>query len=82
MNVYPNPTNDISNLTFGVAQSSDVTVTVYNMVGAQVMSQDLGTVQAGEQRMELDFSNVEAGLYIVSLNVNGNVSTVRVTLTK
>jgi thiol-disulfide isomerase/thioredoxin len=82
LNVYPNPTNDISNLTFGVAQSSDVTVTVYNMVGAQVMSQDLGTVQAGEQRMELDFSNVEAGLYIVSLNVNGNVSTVRVTLTK
>jgi hypothetical protein len=52
------------------------------MLGAQVIAQDLGTVQAGEQRMELDFSTVEAGLYIVSLNVNGNVSTIRVTLTK
>lgn len=82
INVFPNPTNDITNLTFGLAQASDVTVSVYNMLGAQVIAQDLGTVQAGEQRMELDFSTVEAGLYIVSLNVNGNVSTIRVTLTK
>lgn len=82
ISLFPNPTNDIANLTFGLAQSSHVTISVVNMLGAQVIAQDLGTVQAGEQRMTLDFSTVEAGLYLVNLNVDGNVSTIRITLTK
>lgn len=82
LSVYPNPTNNIANLVFGVAQSSEVSIDMFNIVGARVMSQDLGTVVAGEQRVELNFSNLEAGLYIINVTANNNVSTLRVTLTK
>ncbi|MDG1261769.1 MAG: T9SS type A sorting domain-containing protein [Flavobacteriales bacterium] len=82
LNVFPNPTADIANLVFGVAQSSEVSIDVFNIVGAQVMNQDLGTVVAGEQRVELNFGDLEAGLYIINVTANGNVSTMRVTLTK
>ena len=80
--MFPNPTADIANLVFGVAQSSEVSIDVFNIVGAQVMNQDLGTVVAGEQRVELNFGDLEAGLYIINVTANGNVSTMRVTLTK
>jgi len=82
LSLYPNPAADFANLVFGVTESSKVSVDVFNVLGAQVMSTDLGTIPAGEQRIELNFSKLEAGMYIVNVTANNNVSTLRVTLAK
>jgi hypothetical protein len=82
LSLYPNPAADFANLVFGVTESSKVSVDVFNVLGAQVMSTDLGTIPAGEQRIELNFSELEAGMYIVNVTANNNVSTLRVTLAK
>jgi hypothetical protein len=80
LNIFPNPTTDVTNIALGLSASADVSIDVINMLGQTVMSQDLGTLPAGEQRTELNLSALESGMYLVNVTANGNVSTTRVTL--
>ena len=82
VNVYPNPTNDVANVQFSVANASEVSMNVINMLGQTIYAEDFGTVLAGEHRTEVDFGSLDAGLYLVNLNTNGNVTTLKVTVTK
>jgi thiol-disulfide isomerase/thioredoxin len=77
---YPNPFNTFTNLSFNVAEASDVTIEVVNLLGARVMNMDLGTVVAGEHRQVLDFSELSSGLYLINITANGQMATMRVTL--
>ncbi|MCB0760287.1 MAG: T9SS type A sorting domain-containing protein [Flavobacteriales bacterium] len=80
--IYPNPVNDVATVNFNVANATDVTVDVINMVGQKVISSDFGTVVAGEHVETIDFSNLDAGIYMVNMTANGEVTTVKVTVTK
>ncbi|WP_306641793.1 T9SS type A sorting domain-containing protein [Sanyastnella coralliicola] len=82
LNVYPNPSNGLVNINFGTANAANVTVEVVNLLGAKVMTFDLGTLQAGEQRIQRDLSALEAGMYLINITADNNVSTVRLNLTK
>ena len=79
-NVFPNPVYQTANVNFSVAAASEVTVDVMNMLGQTVISEDMGTVVAGEHRTQLDFAALEAGIYMVNLTANGEVSTIKVTV--
>ena len=79
-NVFPNPVNDVANVTFAVGNASEVSIDVINMIGQTVISEDMGTVVSGEHRTELDFGALEAGIYMVNLTANGEVSTIKVTV--
>lgn len=81
-NVYPNPVNDVANVQFAVANASEVTLNVLNMLGQTVFANDLGTVLGGEHRTEIDFSSLEGGMYLVYLTTNGETQTMKVTVTK
>lgn len=82
LNVYPNPTNGILNLNFNTLDASEVTVELVNLLGAVVIREDLGTLQAGAQRLQYDLTNLEAGMYLMNVTVDGEMTTVRVNLTK
>lgn len=82
VSVYPNPTNDVANVQFSVANASEVSLNVINMLGQSVYAEDFGTVLAGEHRTEVDFGSLEAGLYLVNVVTNGDVTTLKVTVTK
>ncbi|MEO2003525.1 MAG: FlgD immunoglobulin-like domain containing protein, partial [Candidatus Poribacteria bacterium] len=74
---YPNPFNPETWIPFGLAEGADVTVTIYNMVGAPVRRIDLGYLEPGvyESRREAahwDGRNalgerVASGVYIYEL---------------
>jgi hypothetical protein len=81
-NVYPNPVNDVANVQFAVANASEVTLNVLNMLGQTVFANDLGTVLGGEHRTEIDFSSLDSGMYLVNLTTNGETQTIKVTVTK
>lgn len=81
-NVYPNPAVNVINVVYNLTSASNVTLDVMNIVGARVMSMDLGTQSAGEQRTQLDLSALEAGMYLVNVTVGDRVVTSRVTLSK
>ena len=65
-----------------IATASEVKMSVINMLGDVVMNNDFGTLAAGNYNEVVNFSNMPAGLYLVNLNVNGKVSTLRLTVSK
>ena len=81
LNVYPNPSNGITNINFNIAQEANVTVSVFNSVGKLVSTNTLGSV-SGEQTAQIDASDLEAGIYLVELNINGQKVAKRLSVTK
>jgi len=66
---YPNPFNPSTTIQFQVPKASDVTVTVFDMLGQQVKSLFAGQVQAGKYTIEWDGTNnagsrMSSGSYI------------------
>jgi hypothetical protein len=82
LNAYPNPTNSNTNVNFALASASDVQMNIINMLGENVYSNDFGTLAAGNYNEVVNFNNMPNGLYLVNLNVNGKVSTLRLTVSK
>ena len=78
--VFPNPFVDQTNLQFTTAEAAEASLVVYNLVGEQVINDNLGTLPAGEHNHMLDFNGVTAGIYLVTLNAGGQTTTMRVTL--
>ena len=54
---------------------------VYNLVGEKVIDMNLGSVAAGTQNIQLDFSSMNVGIYLLSVTAAGEISTQRVTKT-
>lgn len=82
LKAYPNPTNNQTNVNFMITTASEVKMSVINMLGDVVMNNNFGTLAAGNYNEVVNFSNMPAGLYLVNLNVNGKVSTLRLTVSK
>ena len=77
--MFPNPTQGLTNVQFSSAKAGNATLEVLNLIGERVISQDFGTLPAGEHRLALDLGSVKAGIYLVNLNAGGETSTLRVT---
>lgn len=69
ISIYPNPANDVLNISFANAIADDVAVTVYDMQGRLMMSKQIGTADASA----LDISRFANGAYVVNL-VGGGIN--------
>lgn len=78
-NVYPNPVENAAWIDLSLAGSEEVRIDVVNLLGQRVMAQDLGTMSAGNSRVQLDLNGVQSGIYLVTLTAGDTVSTLRVT---
>ena len=74
--MYPNPTNNVTNLAFNLNQEQDVNVAVFNMLGEKVYSVDNGKMSAGQHIITLDGSTLQSGVYLVRFTTD-NVTTVK-----
>lgn len=76
--MYPNPTANTVNISYTVSQENPVTITVYNMLGETVeMIQPLNNGN-GTFTETIDASSWANGIYTVSINCNGQVSSGRI----
>lgn len=80
LSVYPNPTNAEANVVF-TANNTAATITVTNLAGQTVYTNDLGVVN-GEQNVAIDASNFQSGMYIVNIVTENGVATARISVTK
>ncbi len=72
--IFPNPANDLVNVTYNVPADESVVVTLSNSLGQAVAS-----VDGGESSASIDVSDLNSGLYFASIVVDGVVvSTQRV----
>ena len=72
--VYPNPVEGVANIEFNLSENSDVVVNVYDILGKMVSTQHLGTMVPGGHITNIDFSDMNSGVYVVSIKA-GNVTT-------
>ena len=71
--VYPNPAKDV--LTVKAENLSNVTV--YNMMGQKMMSQDVDT-----EELTINTSDFESGIYMVRIVANGSEVTRKISVVK
>ncbi|HZV11697.1 MAG TPA: T9SS type A sorting domain-containing protein, partial [Candidatus Kapabacteria bacterium] len=69
---YPNPFNATTGISFDLAKSSNVKVSVTDMTGRIVGTLQNGQLQAGHYNVSFDGSNLPAGTYVYRLDVDGN----------
>ena len=73
---YPNPTTENITVNYSLEESAKVQCVIYDLTGKKVQT-ETATRFPGAQQQSIDVNNLQAGTYLLSLNVNGNVITKR-----
>jgi len=70
---YPNPFNPSTTISFSLPQSTNVKISVYNLIGEKVDEIVNSFLDAGIHRIIFNASNLHSGMYIYKLEA-GNIS--------
>ena len=73
--IHPNPATTTVKLMLKLEKSSDITVSVVNLMGQRVNIINMGTLNAGNNPISLDVSNLPSGIYYCVVQVNGEKTT-------
>jgi len=76
VNAYPNPANDVVTVAFNLANATNVSVTLTNMMGQTVATENRSNTVNGN--VEFNTSSLPDGVYIYTVSANGERSTGRV----
>jgi len=84
---YPNPFNPTTTLRFDLPEVSDITLTIYNMLGQKVKTFDYQNTSAGYHSVKWNATNdygeqVGAGVYLYQLQTKDFVKTRKMVLLK
>ncbi len=77
LSVFPNPTRGRAKLTFTLAHSGRVMLTVFDAVGRRVTTQTSALLPAGPQFLQWEAANAKPGLYLLRLTVDGQPAATR-----
>lgn len=80
MSAYPNPYTGVSNIVLNMPQGNDMTLEVYNILGAKVATLDKGNKQAGTYSYTFGAKKLgySAGVYIVKLNIGNKTDVIKI----
>ncbi|HLV46399.1 MAG TPA: T9SS type A sorting domain-containing protein [Flavobacterium sp.] len=70
LKLFPNPTNDVLNVSLNMKTSESVNFTVINSIGQEVMNVN-ETLNEGNQQTSLNVSNLASGVYILNIHTEG-----------
>lgn len=70
---YPNPFNPSTNITFDLPKAADVTLEVFNSIGAKVAVLESGRKAAGYHSLRFEAGHMSSGMYFYRLTANGKV---------
>lgn len=71
INLYPNPATNFTNVSFDLATTSDVTISVYSMNGKLISSNTLNNKAQGEMTYRVNTENLSKGVYFVNVQAKG-----------
>lgn len=71
MNIFPNPSAGSAEIKFYLEKSSDVAVELYNLEGQKIQDIFSGKLSAGENKLNVDVSDYDAGVYLVKFTEGG-----------
>jgi len=82
VSVFPNPTSSDANVSFNLVETNNVSVALSNMVGQTIMTKDLGQMNVGLNNFSLNASDLQNGLYLLSITVGTSMITKTVSIEK
>lgn len=81
-NIYPNPFSDNATLRFDLAADAQVAISVRNVLGQTLVDRQIGHLSAGPYTQQLASDGLAPGIYLVSLLVDGQQHTARVSVSR
>lgn len=66
VNVYPNPADDVLNLSFVSNNSSDLVISITDISG-KLLYNELANISSGSNNLQIDVSGLSKGIYILKL---------------
>lgn len=79
---YPNPFNPTTNIVFEVANRAEITLEVFNVLGQNMATLDLGLKEAGRHEVSFDAAHLSSGVYLIKMQSGNQVQTHRISLVK
>ncbi len=80
VSVYPNPVTHSANIDFTLSSETNVSVTVFDMLGREVLNLFDGAMDSGKQNIRMDATGLNKGIYFVKFNLNSEVFTQKIIL--
>lgn len=74
-NIYPNPAKDKAIVDFNTAFAGNVTISVVDLSGRTVYTNTIANQAAGNNKVELNVADFNAGVYQVVINANSSTIT-------
>ena len=81
LKLYPNPAATRLSVTFSSVDASESLLVVYDMAGRKVVQQTVD-IRAGQNKINLNVSDLKNGIYSVELTTRDNVQTGKLVITK
>ncbi len=74
-NAYPNPSSGMIFIPFYLSYGSDIRIIVYDNFGREITTRNMGSLQSGEHRVQMDLTQLSSGIYHYRIiNSKGAVS--------
>ena len=74
--IYPNPVVDQMTIEVNAAQASEMSISVYNLMGQKVMDKNV-SINTGINTPTLNTSSLSSGVYFVTVKANGFENTMK-----
>lgn len=74
--VYPNPATDVLNIEVNASQASEMSISVYNIMGQNVKNETVN-ISTGINRPSISTSELTSGIYFVTVKANGFENTMK-----
>jgi len=78
VSVYPNPASDNLNVEFNLNQNNEVNITLTDMIGKVIYQNNNKTATAGTVKYNINTGSVNAGMYLLSVQIGNEISTQKV----
>jgi len=79
---YPNPFNPSTSIDYSIAERSNVSIKVYDVLGNEIATLVNTTQDAGKHSINFDASDIASGLYLYKLTAGNFTSTKKMMLLK
>lgn len=67
ISIYPNPATSYTTLDIDLAESGNTMVRIYDMSGKVVLTENLGRVEAGNYKKEINCQSLRKGVYLINV---------------
>ncbi len=74
VNIYPNPTQEVANISYSTAKADHVMLEIYNIQGRKIKTEDLGIQSSGSHIYAMNVSGIATGTYFMNVIIGDEKS--------